>query len=211
MSASLNFGLRLMMSREAFARTGLMQPGSRASQRYLFKLDPGAPPVEQARRSIRRALPDALIADFRETHPIITSGLDQATTFLSLISLVAMIVGAIGVAMAMHAHLQQKMDHIAVMKSRGATSCEIIRIFSIQTLMLGIAGGLAGIAVGRAVEQVFPFLIRKYFDVSAAMGWHFAAAGQGIAVGVLATLLFTLPPLLAIRKIRPLLILRREM
>ncbi len=211
MSASLNFGLRLMMSREAFARTGLMQPGSRASQRYLFKLDPGAPPVEQARRSIRRALPDALIADFRETHPIITSGLDQATTFLSLISLVAMIVGAIGVAMAMHAHLQQKMDHIAVMKSLGATSGEIIRIFSIQTLMLGIAGGLAGIAVGRAVEQVFPFLIRKYFDVSAAMGWHFAAAGQGIAVGVLATLLFTLPPLLAIRKIRPLLILRREM
>ena len=211
MSASLNFGLRLMMSREAFARTGLMQPGSRASQRYLFKLDPGAPPVEQVRRSIRRVLPEALIADFRESHPIITSGLDQATTFLSLISLIAMIVGAIGVAMAMHAHLQQKMDHIAVMKSLGATSREIIRIFSIQTLMLGIAGGLAGVAVGRAVEQVFPLLIRRYFDVSSAMGWHFAAAGQGIAVGVLATLLFTLPPLLAIRKIRPLLILRREM
>jgi putative ABC transport system permease protein len=211
MSASLNIGLRLMMSRDAFARTGLMQPGSRASQRYLFKLDAGAPPVEQVRRSIRRALPEAMIADFRESHPIITSGLDQATTFLSLISLIAMIVGAIGVAMAMHAHLQQKMDHIAVMKSLGATSKEVIRIFLIQTLMLGVAGGLAGIVVGRAVEQVFPLLIKKYFDVSAAMGWHFEAAGQGIAVGVLATLLFTLPPLLAIRKIRPLLILRRDM
>lgn len=211
MSASLNIGLRLMMSREAFAATGLMQPGSRASERYLFKLDPGAPDVQQARREIRRALPQAMIADFRESHPIITSGLDQATTFLSLISLIAMIVGAIGVAMAMHAHLQQKMDHIAVMKSLGATSKEIIRIYSIQTLMLGIAGGLAGVAAGRGVEQIFPLLIKKYFDVSAAMGWHIAAAGQGIAVGVLATLLFTLPPLLAIRKIRPGLILRRHM
>ncbi len=39
MSASLNIGLRLMMSREAFAATGLMQVGSRAAERYLFKLD----------------------------------------------------------------------------------------------------------------------------------------------------------------------------
>ena len=77
--------------------------------------------------------------------------------------------------------------------------------------MLGIVGGLVGVAVGRAVEQVFPYLIRKYFSVRAAMGWHFAAAGQGIAVAILTTLLFTVPPLLAIRKIRPALILRRGM
>ena len=122
MTASLNIGLRLMMSREAFASSGLMQLGSRASERYLFKLGPNSPPVAEVRRSIRRALPEALVADFRESNPIITNGLDQATTFLSLISLIALIVGAIGVAMAMHAHLQQKMDHIAVMKSLGGTS-----------------------------------------------------------------------------------------
>jgi putative ABC transport system permease protein len=211
MSASMNIGMRLMMSREAFARTGLMQLGSRASQRYLFKLAPGAPPVEDVRRSIRNALPTAVIADFRQSHPIITDGLDQATTFLSLVSLIALIVGAIGVAMAMHAHLQQKMDHIAVMKSLGATSIEIIRIFTLQTLMLGVLGGLAGVAVGRGVEQVFPLLIKKYFAITAALGWHFQAAGQGIGVGILTTLLFTIPPLLAIRKIRPALILRRDM
>ncbi|HML18058.1 MAG TPA: FtsX-like permease family protein [Bryobacteraceae bacterium] len=211
MSASLNIGLRMMMSREAFARTGLMQLGSRASERYLFKLEPNAPPVEEVRRTLRRILPDAMVIDFRQSNPIITDGLDQATTFLSLISLIAMIVGAIGVAMAMHAHLQQKMDNIAVMKSIGATSNEIIRIYTLQTLMLGMVGGLAGVAVGRVVEQVFPLLIQKYFSVAAALGWHFAAAGQGIAVGVLTTLLFTLPPLLAIRRIRPAMILRRNM
>ncbi len=211
MSASLNFGMRLMMSREAFERAGLMQIGSRASQRYLFKLDPGAPDVEQVRRTLRRTLPDSMVMDFRQSHPIITSGLDQATTFLSLISLIALIIGAIGVAMAMHAHLQQKMDNIAVMKSLGASSGEIIRIFMLQTMMLGVLGGIAGVAVGRAVEQVFPLLIKKYFPITLAAGWHLAAATQGIGVGVLTTLLFTLPPLLAIRKIRPGLILRRDM
>jgi putative ABC transport system permease protein len=211
MSASLNIGLRLMMSREAFAQTGLMQLGSRASQRYLFKLEANAPPVERVRREIRRALPDAMVSDFRQSHPIITSGLDQATTFLSLISLIALIVGAIGVAMAMHAHLQQKMDHIAVMKSLGATSREIIRIYTVQTLMLGLLGGLAGVVLGRVVEQIFPLLIKRYFSLDTTMGWHLEAAAQGIGIGVLTTLLFTVPPLLAIRKIRPALILRRGM
>jgi putative ABC transport system permease protein len=211
MSGSMNIGLRMMMSRDAFAKTGLMQLGSRAAERVLFKLDPGAPGVEEVRKAIKKALPESLVADFRQSHPIITNGLDRATVFLSLVSLIALIVGAIGVGMAMHAHLQQKMDNIAVMKSIGASSNEIIRIYTLQTLMLGVLGGVAGVIVGRGVEEILPRLITKFFSVAGAMGWHIAASAQGIAVGMLTTLLFTLPPLLAIRKIRPALILRRDM
>ncbi len=149
MSGSMNVGLRMMMSREALARTGLLQLGSRAAERMLFKLNPGAPRVEQVRRAIKVALPESMVADFRQSHPIITNGLDRATVFLSLVSLIALIVGAIGVGMAMHAHLQQKMDNIAVMKSMGATSGEIIRIYTLQTLMLGVAGRARG-SVGGA-------------------------------------------------------------
>jgi putative ABC transport system permease protein len=211
LSGSLNIGLRLMMSREALERTGLMQIGSRSAQRFLFKLSPGAPSVEEVRVAIQGALPESTVADFSQSHPIITAGLDRATVFLSLVSLIALIVGAIGVGMAMHAHLQQKMDNIAVMKSLGATSREIIRIFTIQTLLLGVVGGLGGVVVGRGVEQVFPALINKLFAINAPVTWHIAAAAQGIAAGILTTLLFTVPPLLAIREIRPALILRRDM
>ena len=120
MSGSMNVGLRMMMSRAAFERTGLMGFGSRGAYRYLFKMSPASPPVAEVRGALHEALPEALIADFRESNPIIMRGLDRSTTFLSLVSLIAMIVGALGVAMAMHAHLQQKMDNIAVMKSLGA-------------------------------------------------------------------------------------------
>lgn len=211
MSGSLNVGLRMMLSRDAFARTGLMQLGSRAAQRYLFKLAPGGPNVEQARAMITEALPNALVADSSQAHPLITRGVERATTFLSLVSLIALIVGAIGVAMAMHAHLQQKLDNIAVMKSLGGTSREIIRIFTIQTLMLGVLGGAAGVIVGRGIEEIFPRLVSQLFEITAPTGWHADAAFQGILVGTLTTLLFTLPPLLAIRRIRPAMILRRDM
>jgi putative ABC transport system permease protein len=211
MSGTLNVGLRTMMSREAFERTGLMGFGSRGAYRYLFKLGPGAPPVADVRAALRQALPEALIADFRQSNPIIMRGLDRSTIFLSLVSLIAMIVGALGVAMAMHAHLQQKMDNIAVMKSLGAASRDIIGIYTLQTLMLGLVGGLAGVIVGRIVEHTLPLLISRFFQMDFKIGWNLAASAQGIAVGMLTTLLFTLPPLLAIRKVRPALILRRDM
>jgi putative ABC transport system permease protein len=211
MSGSMNVGLRMIMSRQAFERTGLMGFGSRAAYRYLFKTQTSAPPVEQIRAALKTSLPDALVTDFRESNPIITRGLDRATTFLSLVSLIAMIVGALGVAMAMHAHLQQKMDNIAVMKSLGAASRDIIGIYAMQTLMLGALGGIAGVLVGKLVEQVFPILIARFFQMDFKTGWNLDAAVQGIAIGMLTTLLFTLPPLLAIRKVRPALILRRDM
>jgi putative ABC transport system permease protein len=212
MSGSLNIGPRLILSRDALDRTGLLSAGSRAAQRFLFRLGgPGTPDVETVRTELKNAFPDAQVIDFRETHPIITRGLDRSTMFLSMVSLIALIVGALGVATAMHSHLQQKMDSIAVMKCLGARSTQIIRIYLIQTLGLGLAGGVLGVALGAVVQLAFPVLISRYFQIAVGVAWDWASIAQGLAAGVLSTLLFTLPPLLSIREIRPNLILRREM
>src|SRR6202007_2659573 len=102
------------------------------------------------------------ITDFRETSPALTNGLDRATGILSLICLVAMVLGAIGVAMAMRAHLAQRIDVLAIMKSIGARSSDILRIYLFQTVMLGLAGGLIGVTFGLGVEWVFPSLLGKF-------------------------------------------------
>lgn len=211
MAGSLNIGLRLMMSREALERTGLLRPGSRAAQRFLFQLGPQAPPVAEVRTTLKKTFPEAMVIDYRETHPIITRGLDRSTMFLSLVSLIALIVGAIGVGMAMQAHLQQKMDNIAVMKSIGGKSSQILRIYLMQTLLLGLAGGLLGVAVGLGIQVVFPSLIEKYFQMRPEFQWSTLAALQSVGTGLLTTLLFTLPPLLGVRRVKPALILRRDM
>src|ERR1017187_3629522 len=211
MTGSLNVGPRVMISRQGLDRTGLITPGSRAAERYLFALPPqGGPDVAQARAVLKAAFPEATIADYRETHPIITRGLDRSTTFLSLIGLIALVIGAMGVASAMHGHLQQKLDSIAVMKCMGARSAQVIRIYTAQTLMLGLGGGVIGVAFGVGVAAAFPGLIARYFSMDVAVHWSPWPAVQGIAVACLVTLLFTLPPLLGIRDIRPALIFRRD-
>src|ERR1019366_8923193 len=89
MTGSLNVGPRVMIARQGLDRTGLITPGSRAAERYLFALPAqGGPDVAQARAVLKQAFPEATIADYRETHPIITRGLDRSTTFLSLIGLI---------------------------------------------------------------------------------------------------------------------------
>ncbi len=211
MTGSLNVGPRVMITRQGLDRTGLITPGSRAAERYLFALPAkGGPNVAEARAVLKRAFPEATIADYRQTHPIITRGLDRSTTFLSLIGLIALVIGAMGVASAMHGHLQQKLDSIAVMKCMGARSAQVIRIYTAQTLMLGLGGGVIGVAFGVGVAAAFPGLIAKYFSMDVSAYWDFWPAVQGIAVACLVTLLFTLPPLLGIRDIRPALIFRRD-
>ena len=210
-TGSLNIGPRVMISHEGLDRTGLISIGSRAAKRYLFFLPAGGPGVQQVRSVLKRAFPEGMIADYRETHPIIARGLDRSTTFLSLISLIALIVGALGVATAMHAHLQQKMDSIAILKCLGARSGQVLRIYLAQTVALGLAGGVVGVIFGTLVQRAFPLLIGRFFPVRPPLGLDPVPAAQGLVIGILTTLLFTLPPLLGIRGIKPAVIFRREM
>ncbi len=210
MTGSINVGPRLMMSRAGLARTGLLVAGSRAAERFLFKIPP-AIPIKEVRDDLHNVFRDALIADYSEAHPLIEQGLRQSTTFLSLVSLIALVIGALGVATAIQAHLQQKMDSIAVMKCLGAKSNQILRIYVMQTAGLGLAGSIAGIALGSLVQMIFPVFLSRYFQISMIPRFDFVSALQGLMVGMLVVLLFTVPPLLGIRTIRPALIFRREM
>ncbi|MGI9070184.1 MAG: ABC transporter permease [Bryobacteraceae bacterium] len=203
-------GMRVLMTRAGLDRTGLIQFGSRAAQRFLFKLNPNVNP-DQLKTQLKSILPRVFISDYREGSPIVGKAVDNTTTFLSLVSLIALVVGSLGVAMAMYSHLQQRMDTIAVMKAVGARSSQILQIYLLQTLWLGVAGGLIGVAVGALVQKSFPWLIQRVFSLLPQVAWDWSFSLQGMSLGVLATLLFTLPPLLSIRNVRPNLVLRRDM
>jgi putative ABC transport system permease protein len=136
LSGNFAAGPRVLISREALATTGLLAPGSHATERYLFKVpkpSDGRPisdaAVADLKAQLEKVLPEAQLTDYRETNPALTQGLDRATSLLSLMSLVALVLGAVGVAMAMRAHLKQRLDTIAIMKSLGARSTQIMKIY----------------------------------------------------------------------------------
>jgi putative ABC transport system permease protein len=207
-SAGAGMGPRVMISSAALARTGLIAPGSRASHRLLMKL-PAQADDAAVRKQVEAVLPDAQVMDFKEGNPALSQGLDNATAILSLICLVAMVLGAIGVAMAMHAHLEQRMDMLAILKAIGAGSSDLLRIFLLQTLALGLLGAIIGVAFGAAVMEALPAVFGKLLPVHTVLHFPWRAVGAGLGTGLLTTLLFCLPPLLDVRTVRPILVLRR--
>jgi putative ABC transport system permease protein len=216
LSGNFAAGPRVLISQAGLEASGLLAPGSHAGQRFLFKVPAptnGTPISDKAvgdlKEQLVKLLPEAQVTDYRETNPALTQGLDRATSLLSLMSLVALVLGAVGVAMAMRAHLQQRLDTIAIMKSLGARSGQIIKIYVMQTLLLGLLGGVLGVALGVAVQLAFPVLLAKLINVDTEIHVQWRTVVTGLSAGVLTTLLFTLPPLLDIRGVRPILILRR--
>jgi putative ABC transport system permease protein len=216
LSGSFAAGPRVLLSQAALDATGLLAPGSRATRRYLFKLPPAKPgqalsddSVAALKTKVESLLPEAQVSDYREANPALTRALDGATGLLSLMSLVALVLGAVGVAMAMRAHLQQRLDSIAIMKSLGAGSAQIMKIYLLQTVLLGLAGGLLGILLGLGVQLAFPLFLAQLLHLTPTFRINSHAVALGLTAGLLTTLLFTLPTLLSVRNIRPILILRR--
>ncbi len=215
-SETVGMGPRVMISQASLGSTGLLGYGSRATRRLLLKL-PATPPrgvtagaeAAAVRKQLEAALPEAQVIDYREGNPALTRGLDNATSILSLICLVAMVLGAIGVAMAMHAHLEQHMDTLAILKALGADSRDLLRIFLLQTLGLGVAGGVLGVAAGIGVMVALPAAFGPLLTVHLRFGFPWRSVLAGMGTGLLTTLLFCLLPLLDVRGVRPVLVLRR--
>jgi putative ABC transport system permease protein len=212
LASGVEMGPRIMISRKGLEQTGLIQFGSRASRSFLFRLPAKGLSLEEARGILRTGFPrGGRISDYREPTPGLSRELNRMTNFLSLIGLLSLLVGGLGVAMTIHAYLQQKLDTIAILKCLGGRSRQIMRLYLIQGLLIGVLGSLLGVALGYVVQLLFPRLLKGLLEIPTELELAPGAAVQGFLIGMLTTLLFLLPPLLAIRKVRPSRVFLREM
>jgi putative ABC transport system permease protein len=99
-----------------------------------------------------------------------------------------------------------------VLKCSGARSGQIIAVYLIQVLGLGLAGSLLGVAVARGAIALIPYAIGPSTALLSDVhyGVTLSAAAQGVSVGVLVSLLFSIVPLLHVRLVKPSMLLRDE-
>lgn len=212
LASGVDLGPRLFITRNGLNQSGLIQFGSRATESFLFRLPPQGLSLEQAREILKTGLHRHVhVADYRNPNPSVSQGLDRMANYLSLIGLLALLVGGLGVATTIHAYLQQKLDGIAVLKCLGGRSMQILQLYLIQGLLLGTVGSLLGVGLGYLVQLLFPPLLKGLIELPTHLELAPGAALQGFAIGIVTTLLFLLPPLLAIRKVRPARVFLREM
>jgi putative ABC transport system permease protein len=207
-----SLGPRVIIAYDDLASTGLLGFGSRARRAMLVKMPEER--VEPLVKTLREDFKDDFIntRSFRSTEDQVGRDFDRAENYLSLVGLIIVILGGIAVSSVTRVFILQKIRSIAVLKCLGARSGQIISVYILQVMTLGLAGSLLGIVMARGVLASIPLMLGASTSIlaQAHYGVSWSAAVQGMAIGVLVSLLFSVVPLLHVRFIKPSLLLRDE-
>ena len=200
---------RVLVSRELFDQTGLLRTGSLARYKAHFRLPVHVNPdalVDRIRPEMNELKLGASTVESKKKD--IGRSVDRVTQFLSLVGFVALLLGGVGVASAIHVHLQQKLESVAVLRCLGCSVGQTFAIYLLQGIALGAVGAFAGAVLGVAVQSVLPRFFASYlsFPVSVFIAW--GTVGAAMSQGFVICVLFALLPLLAVRRVSPLAALR---
>ena len=204
----LDLGPRLLMRVEDIPATGLIQPGSRVSYRLLLAGDDEA--LARLKASISADLaPNYRWRTIKESNPTIGRALDRAESFLLLGGLLAVLLGGAAVALAAHRYARRHYDHVGVLKTLGATPADILWGYVGVLLIIGVVGVLAGLVLGILVHLGIVAALSAYLPLR--LPWPGPEPFVvGIVTGFVCLAAFALPPLLNLRRISPMRVIRRE-
>ena len=102
---------------------------------------------------------DFRLSSSQQTQESITQITGTITLFLGAIAAVSLLVGAVGIANTMFTSVLEKTKEIGIMKAIGAKNRDIMTIFILNAAMVGMVGGLLGIALGVLLSSVSSGLI----------------------------------------------------
>jgi putative ABC transport system permease protein len=206
-AGAFSFGSRVLIDYDDLRGLGLLTFGSRASYQILLRVQEGA--VERLTREIRQEFREQFVQarSYRSTEDDIGEDLLRAENYLSLVGFVMVVLGGIGVWSVTRVFVKQKIRSVAILKCLGATSGQVLATYVAQVLALGLGGSLLGVGIAAVAIAAIPESAAAAFDtVRYRLTW--SAVFQGVGVGLLVSLLFSLVPLLEVRRVKPLLLLR---
>ncbi|HMJ04649.1 MAG TPA: FtsX-like permease family protein [Chthoniobacterales bacterium] len=208
-SAAGSFAPRVYFPLQNLAATQLLKTGSIAKYRNYVKFAASVD-VEKRMATLgpqlqRAGLEFDTVASRKKD---LGSALENLYRFLNLVGFISLLLGAVGVASAIQAHLQQKHRTAAILRCLGASARNVVIIYLLQAAAMGFIGASAGAALGVGLQRLFPAILKSFlpFAIPSTIAW--LPVGRGMLIGFGICVLFALPALLRFRHVSPLLILR---
>lgn len=202
------FSPQALMNIDDVAATGVVQPGSVVRYRYLFSGDASslskygdwlAPRLEERHRW----------QGVEDSQPAMAETLKRAESFLLLAASLGVALAGVAIALSARRFAQRHIDSVAIMKTLGASRRRVLSHFIAQLSYLWAVSLLAGVLLGWLVQWL---LLSSIADLlSRALP---PASWQPVLVAAATTavcmLTFALPPLLALSRVSPMRVIRRD-
>lgn len=204
-----SFAPRVLMNAQDLVATGLLQEGSRISYRLMVAGE--AAQVAALRAELEPQLTgNEKLEDVRDARPEIRSALERAGHFLGLAALTAAILAGAAIMLTARRFVQRHLDGCAVMRCLGAQQGQVLRLFLYQFLLVGLAAVLLGCLLGYVTQAVLISFVETMRNAALPQPSGLPAV-QAAASGFALLLGFGFLPLLQLRRVSPLRVLRREL
>lgn len=203
-------GPSVYIPRAYVEETGLIQFGSLV--RYLAYLEiPDSAQLEAFLDTWGERMRDLRVGydTVEEREEEWAESLDALARFLGLVGLIALLLGGIGVASAVHVFVKRRLDTVAVLRCLGASQRTVFSVYLVQAALMGALGSLVGVALGLAVQWSLPGVLQDFLPLDVSPVLHATPVLTGLGIGIWVAVLFGLLPLLTVRDVAPLRALRR--
>ncbi len=205
---------RLMMNLADVAAANLVQPGSRVSYRMLVAGDSLA--LEKLQLNLEPLLEShQRFESLTDNNQALAASLAKARSYLSLASMLAIILAGIAIAMAAQDYARHHFDSSALLRTMGASRKYVTQLYLSQLLYLALFASVIGLALGYFGQELLSELLAttlKQGNTEAEL------PSAGLSAWLIASLTapitlmgFALPPLLRLGRVSPLRVLRREL
>ena len=199
----------LIMNEADLAATQLIQPGSRVSYRALFAGDRGRIEVFKSWLLAHKSRAERL-RDITDASPQISNAVDRAGRFLSLASLVSVLLSAIAVAMSARRYVSRHLDTVALLKTLGVTRAFTLGMNILQLLVLAVAAAVLGSVIGYLAQEWLIHALKGVLVTTDLPAATLTPVGIGFLTAVAVLAGFALPPLLQLSRVPAIRVLRRD-
>ena len=204
-----SFSPRIMINAGDLQATGIIQPGSHVH--YFFQYRGEAQALTEFNRWIKPQLnASQRIMDIHEDRPEVGSALSRAERYLGLSSIIVMLISGVAIAMATRRYTERHFDATAILRCLGLKQRELIWLYGCQFMMLGLVASAIGCVLGWFAQEGLFRLLRTLLPQQVANP-GLLAIFFGFIIGMVVLLAFALPPLLRLKQVSPLRVLRREL
>ena len=187
----------------------LLEAGSRVRHYVRFKI-PDSGEITRAAELFKDVRGDRRISvdTVDEAAENWGEALDNLYGFLSLLGFMALLLGGVGVASAVNAYIREKISSVATLRCLGARTRDAFLIFVVQAAGIGLIAAALGASIGLIVQIVLPSVVADFLPVDVEVETSWAAVGIGAAIGLVASVIFALLPMLTLRRVPALAALR---
>ena len=202
-------GPRVLMNMQDVASTAVVQPGSRLTYRYLFAGEREA--LAEFSTWVKPQLDeDARLFGVKDGTERIGNALQRGERFLLLGGLLGVLLAGVAIALAAQRYSLRHYDHVAIMKTLGASPSSIDSLFLMIFLVVGLCSTLLGSVVGYLAQTGIVSILAPFIPIELpSPGWR--PIWLGMVTGFVCLLSFALPPLLKLRSTEPVRVIRRDL